>query len=103
MIVEEDHGGGVGFEHLAHDLARVDGRAGDRAAEEDLHADEAVAGVEEQKPEDLVGERPDLMRRYWRVRSGSLRTGAPARKRWPMSAAAHASLILTRIPILVTL
>ena len=61
VIMEEDHGGGVGLEHHARDLARVYGGAGDRATEEDLRADEAVTSVEEEEPEDLVWQRADLV------------------------------------------
>jgi hypothetical protein len=50
MIVEEDYGGGIGLEHDARDFARVRGGTGDRAAEEDLRADEAMPGVESNTP-----------------------------------------------------
>jgi len=48
MLVDEDDGGGVGLEHDAHDLARIHRGAGDRAAEEDLRADNPMTRVEEQ-------------------------------------------------------
>ena len=52
----EDDGGGVVHEHAAHDLARVDARAVDGAAEEGLEGDDAVAVVEEEGGEDLGAE-----------------------------------------------
>src|SRR5438105_219313 len=61
MIVEEDHGGGIGLEHDAHDLARMHRGAGDRAAEEDLRADKPMTRVEEQQTEDFVRKRADLV------------------------------------------
>jgi hypothetical protein len=61
MIVEEDDSGGVSLEHNAYDLARVHGRAGDRATEENLSANESMAGVEEQEAENFVRQRADLV------------------------------------------
>jgi hypothetical protein len=61
MIVEEDDGGSVGLEHDARDLARVHGGATDRAAKEDLGANQAMSRVEEQEAEDLVGQCADLV------------------------------------------
>jgi len=60
-IVIENDGGGVALDHNAGDLARVHGGAVDRAAEENLGANQAMTRVEEQDAEDLVRQRTVLV------------------------------------------
>ena len=54
MVVPEDHGRRIVGERALDDLARIDGRAVDRAAEQLLVADQPVPRVEEQAAEHLV-------------------------------------------------
>src|SRR5882724_3446560 len=61
VIVKEDHGGGVGLDDDARDLTRIHRGVVDRAAEENLGANQATAAVEQQEAEDLVRQRADLM------------------------------------------
>ena len=51
----KDHGRRIVGERLPHDLARMNARAVDRAAEQLVERDQAMATVEVQAAEDLVG------------------------------------------------
>jgi hypothetical protein len=54
MIVVEDHGRGIVRESRLHDLARMNRGAVDRAAEEILNGDQAMAAVQVQCAENFV-------------------------------------------------
>ena len=54
MVVREDHRGGVVRQATPHDFARMHAGAVDRAAEQFLEGDHAMAVVEEQAGEHLV-------------------------------------------------
>jgi len=55
VVVTEDHRGRIGPEHGPNDFARVHRGAVDCPAEKIFRANEAMAIVEEQEAEDLVG------------------------------------------------
>src|ERR1700692_130986 len=71
MVMKCDDSSRIGLENHADHLARVDRCAVDRAAEEDLRADETVAIVEQQDSEDFVRQGADLMPQ---VLPGTVRT-----------------------------
>src|SRR5438105_9614611 len=59
MVVREDHGSGVVGQTTPHDFARIHAGAIDRAAEQFLEGDYAMALVEKQAGEHLVRMRAD--------------------------------------------
>ena len=109
MVVGQDHGGGVDGQRLLDDLARVDARAIDGAAEQLVETQHAMPVVEKQAAEDLVPEVAHVRleerlcvggaadglaagQRLCKVAPRQLRQGAQRREPGPANAAAGAEL-----------